>query len=209
MALRESGWEGLPPPPIFTSGKPKPSGANQKDPAATPVATSLGLPNSDPEPRTPPSQLLPLELATVPESGTIFASPIVTVAQSPSISIATLSDFTIADGSDDEPPIEPAISDTSEDELPVDPTAVAPHETFYLEDGNAEVLCGNTLFRVHTTVLSFHSPTLRRMFTQTNLAAAESPNGCPRIPTSDIPRDFTTLLKTIYFPGFVVRPVCC
>ena len=55
--------------------------------------------------------------------------------QSPSISIASLSDFTIAD--------------TSDDESPTDPTAVTPHDTFYLEDGNVEVLCGNTLFRVH------------------------------------------------------------
>jgi hypothetical protein len=56
-ALRERGWEGLPPPPVFMINKPKPTGANQKDPAATPVATSLGLPNTDLEsqiPRSPP-----------------------------------------------------------------------------------------------------------------------------------------------------------
>ena len=41
------------------------------------------------------------------------------------------------------------------------------------------------------------------MFTQTNLAAAESPNGCPRILASDTPQEFTTLLKTVYLPGFV------
>jgi len=167
---------------VFTTGKPNPTGANQKDPAATPVATSLGLPNRDLEPQY--SHPPPLELVTTPEIDTIPASP---VTQSPSISIATLSDF--------------AIADTSDDESPIDPTAATPHETFYLEDGNVEVLCGNTLFRVHIGVLSFHSPTLRRMFAQTNLATAESPNDCPRILSSDTATDFATLLKTIYLPG--------
>ena len=205
--LRERGWEGLPPPPVFTTSRSNPTRANQRDPAATPIATSLGLPNRDFEPQIPAPP--PLESASIPEPTTMFEPPVTPVTQSPSISIASLSDFTVADPSDEEPPVDSSIANTSDDDLPIDPTAVFPHMTFYLDDGNVEVLCGNTLFRVHTTVLSFHSPTLRRMFTQTNLAAAESPNGCPRIPISDIPRDFTTLLKTIYFPGFVVRPVCC
>jgi hypothetical protein len=87
--------------------------------------------------------------------------------------------------------------------LPIDPTTITPHDTFYLEDGNVEVLCGNTLFRVHTSILSFHSPALRRMFSQTGLATAESPNGCPRILSSDPATDFATLLKMIYLPGYV------
>ena len=85
----------------------------------------------------------------------------------------------------------------------IDPTTIAPHDTFYLEDGNVEVLCGNTLFRVHTSILSSHSPALRRMFAQAGLASAESPNGCPRILSSDPPRDFATLLKMMYLPGYV------
>ena len=115
-----------------------------------------------------------------------------------------MSDFTIADVSDDESPTGPTLADTSDNEPLVDPTAVAPHETFYLDDGNVEVLCGNTLFRVHVSSLSFHSPALRRMFAQTNLATAESPNGCPRIRSSDTAEDFATLLKMIYLPRFVV-----
>ena len=106
------------------------------------------------------------------------------------MSIASLSDFTVAD--------------TSDDESPIDPTTVTHHDTFYLEDGNVEVLCGNTLFRVHTSVLAFHSPALRRMFTQTSLATADSPNGCPRIPSSDTATDFATLMKMIYLPGSAV-----
>ena len=206
IVLRERGWEGLPPPPVFATEKPKPAGANQKDPAATPVATSLGLPSRDLEPHIP--QHPPLEPVTASESDTVPVSPVTSVIQSPSSSIATLSDFTIADTSDDESPANPTIANTSDDEPPVDPTAIIPHETFYLEDGNVEVLCKNVLFRVHATILSFHSTALRRMFTQTNLTAAESPNGYPRILSSDPPEDFATLLKMIYLPGFVALPTC-
>ena len=214
ITLRERGWEGLPPPPIFTVGRPQPADTRQRDPATTPVATSIGFPSRDPEPQVPHSlplepqapQSPPLESVAIPGTDRTPASP---VAQSPSISIATLSDFTIADASDDgSPEIDTVISDTSDDELPTDPTTVAPHRTFYLEDGNVEVLCGNVLFRVHTSVLSFHSPALRRMFTQTNLATAESPNNCPRIASSDTATDFATLLKMIYLPGFVASPEC-
>ena len=65
------------------------------------------------------------------------------------------------------------------------------HDTFYLEDGNIEVLCDNILFRVHTSVLSFYSPVLGQMFAKANLVVAKSPNGCPRIPSSDTATDFT------------------
>ena len=204
VTLRERGWEGLPPPPVFTTGKPKPTGSNQKDPAATPVATALGLPNRDLQPQIPRPP--PPELATTSEPGIVLEPPVTPITQSPSISIATLSDFTIADASDDEPPTWPTFADNSDDEPLIDPRAVVPHETFYFEDGNAEVLCGATLFRIHTTILFLHSPALRQMFSQTNLATAESPNGCPRILSTDTAGDFVTLLKTIYLPGFVVLP---
>ena len=55
VALRARDWEGLPSPPVFTIGKPKPPGTNQKDAAVTPDAASLGLPNRDPQP--PPADL--------------------------------------------------------------------------------------------------------------------------------------------------------
>ena len=181
LELRERGWEGLPPPPIFTSTKAKSAGGSKEDSSATPIVTSLGLPSTDLEPQvTLPS---PTEPAPAPEAETAPESP---VTQSPSVSIATLSDFTIAD--------------TPDDESPVDPAAVTPHETFYLEDGNVEVLCENALFRVHTSTLSFHSPALRQMFSQSSIASAESPNGCPRILSSDTAADFATLLKMIYLP---------
>jgi len=206
--LRDRGWEGLPPPPVFMSGKPKPTGVRQnEDPAATPVATSLGLPNRDLEPQIPLPP--PLESVTTSDTIAVPGSPVTSIIQSPSASIAGLSDFTIADASDDEPATGHTFADTSDDEPLVDPTAVIPHETFYLDDGNVEVLCENTLFRVHVSTLSFHSPELRRVFAQANLPTAESPNGRPRISSSDTAKDFATLLKMIYLPGFVVLPTCC
>ena len=204
VALRERGWEGLPPPPSFTSGKLKLTGENQEDPTATPVATLLGLPSGDPEPQV--TQPSPSELVAAPETGVGHESPATSITQSPSISIATLSDFTIADGSDDESSIEPTFANTSDEGPLVDPTAIVPHETFHLDDGNVEVLCGNTLFRVHASILSFHSPALRRMFAQTSLVTAESPNGCPRILSSDAATDFVTLLNIVYLPEYAARP---
>ena len=204
VELREREWEGLPPPPVFTSGKSKPTGVKQEDPAATPVATSLGLPSSDLKPQTP--QPSPPKSVAASEADAVPESPLTPITQSPSISISTLSDFAVADASDNGSPTSSTFPDTSDNEPLIDPTAVVPHETFYLGDGNAEVLCGNTLFRVHTTILFFHSPEFRRMFAQTNLDTAESPNGCPRILSTDTAKDFATLLKVIYLPGFVVLP---
>ena len=43
---------------------------------------------------------------------------------------------------------------------------------------------------------------------QTNPGAAESPNGCPRNLSSDTAKNFTTLLKMINLPGFVVLLAC-
>ena len=189
VELRKRSWEGLPPPPIFTTGKLKQTGVNQNDPAATPVVTSLGLPNRDLEPHTP--QPPPPESTATPETDTAPGS---LTAHSPSISISTLSDFTIAD--------------TSDNESPLDPTVITPHDIFYLDDGNVEVLCGNTLFRVQASAMSFHSPVLSQMFVKSNLATAESPNGCPRVVSSDTATDFATLLKVIYLPAYATLPLC-
>jgi len=180
LRLRERGWEGLPPPPILRSAKPEITVPKSQDPAATPVATSLGLPGVG-ERSQPPT--LPSPAPANPSEW----NPKSSVPPSPSTSISALSDFTIADSLDDE--------------LVLEPETITPHDTFYLEDGSVEVVCSKILFRVHTSALSFHSPVLRQMFSPANLTAAESPNGCPRIVSSDTPADFATLLKAIYLPG--------
>jgi len=186
-------------PPSPTCVQFRAAKTDQREPATTPVVASLGLPDRYLEPRMPHPP--PPELTAVSETDKIPASPITPVTHSPSISIATFSDFTIADVSDDESPADPAISETSNGQLPPDPAVAVPHDTFYLEDGNVEVLCGNTLFRIHTSVVSFRCPALSSMFSQTNLASAESPNGYRRIPSSDTATDFTTIPKIIYLLG--------
>lgn len=189
IELRESGWKGLPPPPVFATAKSGPIGVDQEDHNLATVAPSPGLPSTDPEPQIPQPDTL--ESTTTPGTKTIPASPI---TQSTSISIASLSDFTITDTLDNVPP--------------VDPTTITPHSMFYLKDGNVEVLCESTLFRVHTSILSFHSPIFRRMFAQAPLETAESPNGCPRVPSSDAAMDFATLLKVIYLPEYLASHIC-
>jgi len=192
LRLRESGWEGLPTPPILRSAQPEITAPKSQDPAATPIATSLGLPGVVEQPRTP-----------TPPSPTPYhppcESPKSSTPPSPSTSITALSDFTIADSLDDEPILEPETTTLHEPTL--EPETISPHDKFYLDDGSVEVVCGKTLFRVHTSALSFHSPVLRQMFSPANLTAAESPNGCPRVVSSDTPTDFATLLKAVYLPG--------
>src|ERR1700757_674308 len=97
LELRERGWESLPPPPVLSTKKPKLTRAGQDDPSATPVVTSLGLPNTNPEPQ--PLRSPQIESIVVPEPETTAAS---LTTHSSSVSIATLSDFTIPDTSDDE-----------------------------------------------------------------------------------------------------------
>jgi len=191
LRLRESGWEGLPPPPILRSAQPEFTVPESQDPAATPVATSLGLPSIGEQSQQP---ILPPPAPDIPSEW----SPQSSAPPSPSTSITALSDFTVADSLDDEPDLEPETVAPHEPIL--EPGTITPHDTFYLDDGSVEVLCGKTLFRVHTSTLSFHSPVLRQMFSQASLTAAESPNGCPRIISSGTPTDFATLLKVVYIP---------
>lgn len=79
------------------------------------------------------------------------------------------------------------------------PTVVR-HKAFYLEDGNVEILCGDTCFRVHSQIVSFSSSTLRDILSKSILEAT-MPAGCPRVVFEDSPDDFVILLKMIYTPG--------
>ena len=75
------------------------------------------------------------------------------------------------------------------------------HETFYLEDGNVEIVCGHTIFRIHSPVVSFSSPNLRNMLSPSTLLNAPMPEGCPRVVFEDSAEDLAVLLKMIYMPG--------
>ena len=168
---------GLPRPPVLRSTEPKIAVRKSQDSAETLVATSLGLPGVGHQSQEP---TLPSPTPDIPSGW----SPKSSVPPSPSTSTTTLFDFAVADSLDGEPVLE---SET-----------ITPHDAFYLEDGSVEVVCGKTLFRVHTSTLSFHSPVLRQMFSPANITTVESPNGCPHIVSSDTSTDFVTLLKVVY-----------
>ena len=79
------------------------------------------------------------------------------------------------------------------------------HDIFYFEDGNMEIVCGDTVFRVHSTIISFASTKLRDILSPLTLNAS-TPEGRPRITLSDSAEDFAVLLKMIYTPGWASFP---
>jgi len=146
----------------------------------TPAAQEL--PATDIGVDTPSSalrELEPLSLLEGVEFSDIQASPV----SSPTLSISTVSDLT---------PTE--LGEIEEDDG-------KRHETFYLEDGNVEILCGQTIFRVHSPIVSFSSPILRDMLSPSTLLSTPMPEGCPRVVFRDSAEDFAVLLKMIYTPG--------
>ena len=131
------------------------------------------------------------DLDSLPES---FINVTTGTASSPTLSISTISDLT---------PME-----LGEDiEHPSEEQTATRHETLYFEDGNVEIMCGDAVFRVHSTVVSFSSPKLRDILSQPALLHAPTPGGCPRITISDSVEDFATLLKMIYTPGYIQPPL--
>jgi len=126
-------------------------------------------------------------------SGTFVNIP-PSAASSPTLSISTLSDLTPTELGED--------VEGSSGKLMM----TARHETFYFEDGNVEIACGHTVFRVHSTTISFSSPKLRDLLSKSALLRAPMPEGCPRIAFTDTAEDFAILLKMIYTPGYVTPP---
>ena len=126
-------------------------------------------------------------LLDVESSDIIIDTQAVTVS-SPTLTISTVSDIT------------PTESSEGVEGVGAEPTTVR-HETFYLEDGNVEILCGPTVFRVHSPIVSFSSPKLRDILSPSALLRAEIPEECPRIVFPDSAEDFAVLLKMIYTPG--------
>jgi hypothetical protein len=108
---------------------------------------------------------------------------------SPTFSISTISDLTPTELDED-------IGDSGAERI------AARHDTFYFEDGNVEIVCEQTIFRVHSTILSFSSPKLRDTLSSSTLDAP-MPEGCPRIVVKDRSEDFAVLVKMIYTPGWV------
>jgi hypothetical protein len=163
----------------------------------TPVASATqDLPATNIDVDTPSSALQELEPLSLfqdvefcPDTVTDIRASTVS---SPTLSISTVSDLT---------PTE--LGEIEED----DGKHVSIfHETFYLEDGNVEIVCGQTIFRVHSSIVSFSSPNLRDMLSSSTLLNAPTPEGCPRVVFKDSAEDFAVLLKMIYTPGYVPHP---
>ena len=123
-------------------------------------------------------------------SSDVFTNDRIATVSSPTLSISTISDLAPTELGED----------TKEGGGELVPTC---HKTFYLEDGNVEIVCGYTIFRVHSPILSFSSPKLRDMFSPSTLLTAPMPEGCPRIFLKDSAQDFAVLLRMIYTPGYV------
>ena len=85
---------------------------------------------------------------------------------------------------------------------------VARHDMFHFEDGNVDIVCGNTVFRVHSTIISFSSFKLRDILSPSALVHAPTPEGRPRITIPESAEDFGILLRMIYTPGWDFSSFC-
>ena len=158
-------------------------------PQDLPIAFDVAFPPSVPHGIESPSILRDVEPPTDPPT-----DDRTTTGSSPTLSISTISDLTPTEFDYD-------IRESNGERI------TTHHETFYLEDGNVEVVCGHTIFRFHSPIVSFSSPKLRDMLSPSTLLNAPMPEGCPQIVFKDNAEDFAVLLKMIYTPGSVPPPL--
>lgn len=110
-------------------------------------------------------------------------------AFSPTLSVSTTSDLAPSELDED------TVEGSDERAFPL-----IRHEKFYLEDGDVEIVCEHTIFRVHSPIVSFSSSRLRDLLSKPTLGTPP-PGGCPRVVVEDDADDFSVLLKMIYTPG--------
>ena len=128
-------------------------------------------------------------LHNVESSSETFVNILPTATSSPTLTISTVSDLTPTELGED--------IEHGEEQTPTR------HDTFYFEDGNVEIVCEYTVFRVHSTIISFSSSKLRDILSSSTILNASMPEGCPRISFTDSAEDFGVLLKMIYIPEYV------
>ena len=145
----------------------------------------VSIPSSTLQSIVPPSILHDME--SFPET---FVEVATGTLSSPTFSLSSISDLAPTELDED-------IGDGGDEQV------VTRHDTFYFEDGNIEIVCGHTIFRVHSTVISFSSPKLRDMLSPSTLLNAPMPDGRPRIVIKDSSEDFAVLVKMIYTSGWV------
>ena len=153
-------------------------------PQDLPITTNIGIPGS-PIFRVIDPSTVQHDGESSPDAPTGDQT---TTVSSPTLTISTVSDLTPTEFGED------IVGDSDEQ-------IQTRHETFYLEDGNVEIVCGHTVFRVHSPVVSFSSPNLRNALSPSTLLSAPTPEGCPRVVFKDNAEDFSVLLKMIYTPG--------
>ena len=154
-----------------------------------PNIIDIGIPSSILEGIEPPATPHDVESSSDP-----FTDDRTTAISSPTPSISTESDLTSTELGED-------IGEGDGERIPTR------HETFYLEDGNVEIVCGHTIFRIHSPILSFSSRNLRDTLSPSTLLNAPMPKGCPRITFKDSADDFAVLLRMIYTPGYAPHPL--
>ena len=72
------------------------------------------------------------------------------------------------------------------------------HPTLYFDDGNTIISCKSTLFRVHRTLLSKHSPVFKALFERRAAKRAEPLLGCLHIAAEEDREEVEALLNVIY-----------
>ena len=157
-------------------------------PQDLPIPIDIGIPSSLLHSFESPS----IPYAVQPPSDP-FTDDRTTTVSSPTLSVSTISDLTPTEFGDD-------TGESNGERM------ATRHDTFYFEDGNVEIACGYTVFRVHSSTVSFSSQKLRDILSQSALLHAPMPEGCPRITVTDTAQDFAVLLKMIYTPGWVPSP---
>ena len=153
-----------------------------------PITIDIGIPSSTSHSVESPSAPHNMESSLDP-----FTDDRVITICSPTLSISTVSDLTPTELGED-------TGESGGEQMPTR------HKTFYLEDGNVEIVCGRVIFRVHSPILSFSSRNLRDTLSPSTLIHAPMQGGCPRVVFKDSAEDFAVLLEMIYTPGYVPPP---
>ncbi|KAJ6519041.1 hypothetical protein C8R45DRAFT_809050 [Mycena sanguinolenta] len=81
-------------------------------------------------------------------------------------------------------------------------TALKKHSEFWLSDGSVVLQAGNTLFRVHWSVLARHSSVFSDMQELPQPSDEPTVDGCPVLKLPDDPKDVEFLLKGLYDATF-------
>lgn len=105
----------------------------------------------------------------------------------------------------------PTASRPGAGEVPV--TKFESHPDFYFNDGDiflqAKLPSGPErrtfqLYRVHTTILRFHSDFFSNLFADAYPGQEQSFEGLPLVHMSDKPEDIASLLSYVYNPSYVI-----